>query len=111
MVKITCLDHLEQVPEKEVVPYIRNLLEHILEEYKDYCPNGLEAIGAIFYIESELDWYNHIQMGLCEPVKAERFEWIEIIQEKYALGTIVIDNDRAISLCGLRSNFEKFLEE
>ena len=35
MVKITRLEHLQQVPEKEIVPHIKNLLEYLLEEYKD----------------------------------------------------------------------------
>ena len=76
MVKITRLEHLEQVPEKEIVPYIKNLLEHILEEYKDYCANGsLETIGAIYYIDSKSDLNNHLEFGLSIPIDKSRFEF------------------------------------
>ncbi len=112
MVKITCLDHLEQVLEKEVVPYIRNLLEHILEEYKDYCPNGsLETIGAIYFVDSKSDLDNHLDFGLSIPIDKSRFEWIEYIGNNFVNSCIVLDNDRAINIIGRQEYFSDYMEE
>ena len=111
MVKITRLEHLEQVPEKEIVPYIKNLVEHILEEYKDYCANGsLETIGAIYFIDSKSDLDKHLDFGLSMPIDKSRFEWIEYVGNNFVNSCIVLDNDRAINIIGRKEYFEHLME-
>ena len=111
MVKITRLEHLEQVPEKEIVPYIKNLVEHILEEYKDYCASSLETIGAIYFIDSKSDLDKHLDFGLSMPINESRFEWIEYIGNNFVNSCIVLDNDRAINLIGQQEYFSDYMEE
>ena len=111
MVKITRLEHLEQVPEKEIVPHIKNLLEYLLEEYKEYCPNAsIESIGAIYLISSKSDLDNHFGFGLSMPIDESRFEWIEYIGNNFVNSCIVLDNDRAINIIGRREYFEHLME-
>ena len=113
MIKITRLEHLEQVSEKEIVPYIKNLLEHILEEYEEYCPNGSieEAIGAIYFIDSKRDLDKHLDFGLSMTINESRLEWIEYIGNNFVNSCIVLDNDRAINIIGRREYFEHLMEE
>ena len=111
MVKITRLDHLEQVPEKEIVPHIKNLLEYLLEEYKEYCPNAsIESIGAIYLISSKSDLDKHLDFGLSMPIDKSRFEWIEYIGNNFINSCIVLDNDRAINIIGRKEYFEHLME-
>ena len=111
MVKITHLEHLEQVAELEIVPYIRKLLECLLEEYKEYCPNAsIESIGAIYLISSKSDMDNHLDFGLSMPIDKSRFEWIEYIGNNFINSCIVLDNDRAINIIGRREYFEHLME-
>lgn len=112
MIRITKIEHLELIPEKEIVPYIRNLLEHILEEYKDYRPNGsLETIGAIYFITSKSDLNNHLDFGLSMPIDESRFEWIECIENGFVNACIVLDNDRAINIIGRQEYFLDYMED
>lgn len=112
MIKITRLEHLKQVPEKEIIPYIKNLLEYILKEYEEYSPNGsLETIGAIYFITSKNDWDNHLNFGLSIPVNKSRFEWIECIEHGFVNSCIVLDNDKAINIIGRKECFEHLMEE
>ena len=112
MVKITCLEDLEQIAELEIVPYIRNLLEYLLREYKEYCPNGsIETIGAIYFIDSKSDLDKHLELGLSMPIDERRFEWIEYIGTNFVNSCIVLDNDRAINIIGRKEYFEHLLEE
>lgn len=112
MIKITRLEHLDQVPKKEIVPYIKKLLEHILKEYEEYCPNGsLETIGAIYFVDSKGDWDKYLDFGLSMPVDESRFEWIETIEHGFVDSCIVLDNDRAINLIGPKENFKHLMED
>ncbi len=108
MVKITRLEHLEQVPEKEIVPHIKNILDHILKEYKDYCPNGsIEAIGAIFFITSKEKLANHSAFGLLNPLEESLIEWKTPIEQGFVNVCIVLDNDVAINIIGKEEYFEE----
>ena len=49
MVKITRLEHLEQVPEKKIVPYIAKILESFLEEYKEEIES---SFTTLFYVNT-----------------------------------------------------------
>lgn len=108
MVKITRLEHLEQVPKKDIVPYIKNILDHILEEYKDYCPNGsIEAIGAIFFITSKEDLENQSAFGLPNSLTESHIEWKTNIGNGFVNVCVVLDNDRAINIIGKEEYFEE----
>ena len=108
MVKITRLEHLEQVPEKKIVPYIAKILESFLEEYKDYCPNGsIETIGAFFFIDSKDDLKNYMGFGLENPLDKSHIEWKTNIGNGYASICVVLDNDSAINIIGKEEYFEE----
>ena len=113
MIKITRLEDLNEVPEKEIIPYLKVLLENILKEYKHYCPNdSLGDIGTIIYLENEFDIKNHIELELSEPLKEDRFEWIEPIENGfYCNGLIIINNDKAINIIGKSNLFDLITEE
>ena len=112
MVKITRLEHLEQVPEKKIVPYIAKILESFLEEYKDYCPNGsIETIGAIFFIISKEDLTNHSAFGLLNPLEESHIEWKTNIGNEFVNICVVLDNDRAINIIGKEEYFEEIQGE
>jgi len=108
VVKITRLEHLEQVPEKKIVPYIAKILECFLEEYKDYCPNGsIEAIGAIFFITSKEDLANHSAFGLPNPLEESHIEWKTPIEHGFVTVCVLLDNDKAINIIGKEEYFEE----
>ena len=111
MVKITLPEHLQFVRDEAVRPYIQNLLETVLREYSDFCPNSsIEEIGAIFVLEAESDWNLYKEMELSSPPTQERFEWIEPVTGGYRNSCIVLDNDRAINIIGKEEYFMKFKE-
>ena len=108
MVKITRLEHLEQIPEKEIVPYISKILECFLEEYKNYCPNGsIETIGAFFFIDSKDDLRNYMDFGLQNPLDKFHVEWKTNIENGFVNICVVLDNDRAINIIGKEEYFEE----
>lgn len=112
MIKITKPEDLEKIHDENIKPYICNLLNYILTEYKKYCPDSsVNDIGAIFLLESETDWDLYAEMGLSLPISEKCFEWIETIENgHYCNGCIVIDNDTAINIIGKREYFENFRE-
>lgn len=51
MIKITKIENIKQIQDKNIIPYIRNLIEQILVEYKDYSLNGsIEAVGGFILL-------------------------------------------------------------
>lgn len=113
MIKITKTKDLEFIHDSEIRPYISNLLNQILSEYKRFCPDSsTDDIGAIFLLESESDYVLYSEMGLSTPLAENRFEWIESIENgRYCNGCIVIDNDRAVNIIGRKEYFERFTED
>lgn len=108
MIKVTRIEDLEQVDE-EIVPHIRNLLDYFLEEYCDFCSDSIEAIGAIFLLEDNLDWQKYLEMGLSEPIKSESFEWIlPLGNTEYKIGCINIETDKSIDIVAKSSLFATF---
>ena len=69
-----------------------------------------DEIGAIFLLERESDWQLYREMGLSQPLKATRFEWIEPIEKGYCNGYIVIGNDCTINIIGKEELFTHFKE-
>ncbi len=111
MVKITKLVDLEKIPDLEIVPHIRKLLEYFLEEYNEYCSDCIDPIGAIFILDCTSDWKRYLEMGLSEPIKCESFEWILPIGDtEYRIGCVNIDTDRSIDIVAKSSLFATFCE-
>lgn len=110
MIKIVKPKDLEQIQDMNILPYICNLLFHVLNEYAKFCPDlSIEdEIGAIFLLERATDWQLFEEMGLSSPITESRFEWIELIECGYCNGCIVIDNDKAINIIGKQEYFLKF---
>ena len=110
MLTITTLKDVEQVKSPYLAGYIRNLVEHLLKEYHNYCADSLEAIGAIFVLEDREDWNLYSEMGLSCPPSESRFEWIEDIGNGFCNGCIVLDNDRGIDIIGKQEHFYSLYE-
>ncbi len=91
MIRIVKLDDLEGI-QTEIACPLKRLLEHLLTEYKEFCPNSIEAIGAIFVLESKSDWENF-------SIGKDSFEWIiPLDNTDFRIGCINIDNDRSINI-------------
>lgn len=111
MIKITSPEHLKNIDDPQILPYIRQLLESLLKEYRQFCPDSsIEKIGIIFLLEQESDFDLYQEMGLLSPVSTSDFEWIAPIENGYCNGCIVIDNDRAINVIGKEEYFNKYKE-
>lgn len=112
MKKITSREHLKKIRDTDIYPYIQNLLEYLIKEYSQFCPDSsIEEIGAIFLLEQETDFSMYQEMGLSLPITEFCFEWIETVGHGYCNGCITIDNDRAINIIGKQEYFIKFKEQ
>ena len=108
MIKITAREHLKKIRDTDIYPYIQNLLEYFLKEYRQFCPNfSIEEIGAIYLLEDESDFELYKDMELLSPITESCFEWVETVEHGYCNGCIVIDNDRAINIIGKQEYFNK----
>ena len=111
MIKITCKDDLDLIADVCIKKHIENQLNYLLNTYKDECSEGsIESIGAIFYVEMSSDFESYTQFGLSSPITEERFEYIELLEDGYCKGLIVIDNERAIELIGKKNAFTHLLK-
>ncbi len=108
MIRIITLKDVEQIKNPYLAEYVRNLVTRLLTEYRNYCADSLEAIGAIFVLEDTEDWNLYSEMGLSVPPEESRFEWIEDIGNGLCNGCIVIDNDRGIDIIGKQEYFKQF---
>lgn len=110
MIKITGMEDLDKIQNADVVPYIKNLLEYLLKEYSDYCPNGsIESIGVIFFLESGEDLKQYTKLGLSSPITESQLEWVVDIGHGYLNACIVLDNDRAINIIGKAEYFSDII--
>ena len=101
MKKIVKLDDLEGI-QPEIACPLKRLLEHLLTEYKDFCSNSIEPIGAIFILENKLDWEKF-------SIGKDSFEWIVPLDNTdFKLGCINIDTDRSINIVAESSFFALF---
>ena len=101
MKKIVKLDDLEGI-QPEIACPLKRLLEHLLTEYKDFCSDSIEPIGAIFVLESKLDWDNF-------PIGKDSFEWVvQLDNTDYRIGCVNIDTDRSINIVAKASFFALF---
>lgn len=111
MIKITCRNDLHSVADTCIKKHIESQLNYLLNVYKKECSEGsIESIGAIFYVEKSSDFDKYIQFGLSSPITEERFEYIELLEDGYCKGLIVIDNERAIELIGKKNAFTHLLK-
>lgn len=112
MIKITKRDDLELINDAILRPYIGALLDHILTEYEDYCSGGnIDAFGAIFVLDRDLELEDHREMCLSAPVTAKRFEYVDVIRTDYYNGLIILDNERCINIIGRREYFKNIITE
>lgn len=111
MIKITCKDDLDLIADVCIKKHIGNQLNYLINTYKEECSEGsIESIGAIFYVEMSSDFESYTQFGLSSPITEERFEYIELLEDGYCKGLIVIDNERAIELIGKKNAFTHLLK-
>lgn len=104
MIKITHKKDIQGVPDKAIIPYINMLFDILISTYPPNC--SLEAVGAIFFLESREDFMRFEEMGLSSPIREERFEWIDDIGKGYCNGCIVINNDCAINIIAKEKYFD-----
>ena len=109
MIKITAPQDLQRIQDTEIYPYIRDFLSAVLKNYPP-DPSMQDEIGAIFLLERESDWQLYREMGLSQPLKATRFEWIEPVEKGYCNGYVVIDNECTINIIGKEELFTHFKE-
>lgn len=111
MIKITCRNDLDSVTDTCIKKHIKIQLKYLLNTYIEECSEGyIESIGAIFYVEKSSDFDKYIQFGLSSPITEERFEYLELLEDGYYKGLIVIDNERVIEIYGEQSVFESILK-
>lgn len=112
MIKITKPEDLKPIEHTGVYTYVQNLLQDLLNEYQQFCPDSsIETIGAIFVLERESDWEQYKEMGLFDPITHyDCFEWIQTIENSYCNGCIIIHTDYAINIIGKQEYFIKFKE-
>ena len=110
MLKIITQKDVERIDNPYIATYIQNLVDYLFTEYKDYCAESLEALGAIFILEDSSDWNLFSEMELPAYPSESCFEWIQDIGNGFCNGCIVLDNDRAIDVIGEKAYFEQFKE-
>lgn len=77
MIKIVSENDVSRVGDSDIVSYIKNLIHTLVEEYSNFCPNrSIEAIGAIFLLESSDEIKNHKEKGLNGQIEKSQFEWV-----------------------------------
>ena len=110
MIKITKRSDLELVDDAKLRSYISALLTHILTEYEDYCSgDDIEAFGAIFVLDRDLEPEDHRELCLSAPLTAKRFEYVDLIRTDYYNGLIILDNERCINIIGKREYFKNII--
>ena len=111
VIRITCVKDLDSVTDTCIKKHIESQLNYLLNTYVEECSEGsIESIGAIFYVEKSSDFESYTQFGLSSPITEERFEYIELLEDGYCKGLIVIDNERAIELIGKKNAFTHLLK-
>ncbi len=104
MINITKSDDIAKITDTAITPYIQTLLNNILKAYPNH---SIESVGAIYFVESELDFDKFKKFGLSSPLCDNRFEWLDDISNGYSDGCIVINNDFAINIIGKTEFFNK----
>ena len=111
MIKIICVKDLDSVTDTCIKKHIEIQLKYLLNTYIEECSEGsIESIGAIFYVEKSSDFDDYTQFGLSSPITEKRFEYIELLEDGYCKGLIVIDNEKVIELIGNKSAFTHLLK-
>ncbi len=111
MIKIICKNDLNFVNDTCVKKHIEKQLDYLLNVYVEECSEGsIESIGAIFYVEKSSGFDDYTQFGLSSPITEYRFEYIELLEDGYYRGLIVIDNEKAIEIIGKKSAFTHLLK-
>ncbi len=112
MIKITKRSDIELIGDVKIRSYISALFNHILTEYEDYCSgDDIEAFGAIFVLDRDLELEDHREMYLSAPVTGKRFEYVDVIRTDYYNGLIILDNERCINVIGRREYFKNIISE
>lgn len=110
MIKIVSENDVSRIGDSKIALYIGNLIHTFIEEYSDFCPNrSIEAIGAIFLLESSDEIRNYQEMGLNAEIKKSQFEWITDVGDYYNC-CIVVDNDFAVNIIGKKEYFTELME-
>ena len=111
VIRITCVKDLDSVTDTCIKKHIESQLKYLLNTYIEECSEGsIESIGAIFYVEKSSDFESYTKFGLSLPITEERFEYIELLEDGYCKGLIVIDNEKVIELIGKKSAFTRLLK-
>lgn len=104
MIKITKLEDVYKISNKSIIPYVKKLINNILDSYSLNC--SLETVGGIYYLETIDDLDDFMDNGLPYPLSLDDFDTVEFIENNYIDGCIVINNDFAINIIGKREYFE-----
>ena len=101
MVKITCIEDLDNISDSGAKYIAERELQQILSLYEI---DNISCFGSIFLIEDSAEFENYSAMGLAEPINGN-FEFTETYhikkcnrEEIYLFGCIIICDDLAVDI-------------
>ena len=111
MIRITEKDDLKGLagyPKAYV--YISTLLDDLLCDYSEYCADrSIQAIGAIYFMESIEDFDNYTALGLEQSIQDTIIEWTNI-KDDICVICIVISTDYAINIVCETALYQEFIK-
>lgn len=101
MVKITCIEDLDNISDSGAKYIAERELQQLLSLYEI---DNISCFGSIFLIEDSAEFDNYSAMGLAEPINGN-FEFTETYhikkcnrEEIYLFGCIIICDDLAVDI-------------
>lgn len=101
MVKITCIEDLDNISDSGAKYIAERELQQLLSSYEI---DNISCFGSIFVIENGAEFENYTAMGLSEPIN-ENFEFTETYnikqcnrEDTYLFGCIIICDDFAVDI-------------
>lgn len=110
MIRITKSEDLKQLSSHpKISKYIADLLNRLISEYSEYCPDrSIARIGAILFLEDLKDFWDYKAIGLYQELSSESFEW-QTSFEEYLISCLVIDNDYSVDLVCTKELYNQWL--
>lgn len=110
MIRITKSVDLKQLSNHpKISEYIIDLLNRLISEYSEYCPDcSIAQIGAILFLEDLKDFEDYKAIGLYQELSSESFEW-QTSFEEYLISCLVIDNDYSVNLVCTKELYNQWL--
>ena len=110
MIRITKSEDLKRLSHQpKISEYITDLLNRLISEYSEYCPDcSIAQIGAILFLEDLKDFEDYKAIGLYQELSLDCFEW-QTSFEEYLISCLVIDNDYSVNLVCTKELYNQWL--